>query len=40
MISDGRNKNFFSSKYTIYYIDNDDANVAFYYSCVNPREIK
>lgn len=40
MISDGRNKNFYNSSYTIYYVDNDKGNVGTYYSCVKPREIK
>ena len=39
MIADGRNRNFVDSRYTIYYVDNDEANMGLYYSCVKPRKI-
>ena len=39
MIAGGRNRNFVNSIYTIYYVDNDEANMGLYYSCVKPRKI-
>lgn len=29
--------NFYSSKYKVFYVDNEKANVGTYYSCVEPR---
>jgi len=39
IISSGRNRNYFNSKYTIYYVDNDESNMGLYYSCVKSRKI-